>query len=327
MSSTHSGAGPDGRYAEDVIEIPPRAWLAILRRTLRSFTTDNLSLVAGGATFFLLLAIFPALAAFVALYGLLFDVATVEGHVAAMAGVLPAAAIDLVGAELNRLASQPSGALGVGFVVGLLIALWSANAGVKALFAALNQVYGEVEERGFVRLTLTSLAFTLAAIIGAALLLAAVVVVPIVLGRLGLSDATHWMLSLLRWPVLLLLVMVGIAILFRYGGSRRPPRWRWIVWGAAVTAVLWVAASAAFSYYLSNFADYNATYGSLGAVVGFMMWLYVSLMILFAGAELNAEVERQLVTDTTVGPAKPMGSRGAMVADTLPEDLEEPTPR
>lgn len=320
MATAKTGPGPDGRYAEDVIEIPVRGWKAILSRTMASFTSDNVSLAAGGATFFLLLAVFPGLAAFVAIYGLLFDPATVQQHTAALSGVLPDAAIGLIGAELERLASQPASALGFGFVLSILLALWSANAGVKALFAAMNQVYGEVEDRGFVRLTLTSLAFTLAAIIGAAILLGAVVVVPAVLGSLGLGSAAQTLLSLLRWPVLLLIVMLGIGVLYRYGASRNPPRWKWIVWGCFVTAVVWVIASAAFSYYLSNFANYNATYGSIGAVVGFMMWMYVSLMILLAGAELNAEIEHQLVTDTTVGPPKPMGRRGAVVADTLPED-------
>lgn len=163
----------------------------------------------------------------------MFDVATVQQHVAALSGVLPSSVVDLVGVELERLANQPAGALGIGFAVSLIVALWSANAGVKALFSALNVVYGEAEKRGFLRLTAQSLASTLAAIVGAAVLLAAVVVVPAVLGRLGLSSVGSAALSLLRWPVLLVVVMLGIGLLCRHGhgASRRPSRWKWISWG------------------------------------------------------------------------------------------------
>ena len=318
MADEHT-AEASGRYAEHVFEIPPPAWRSILKRTMADVGENNLSLIAGGATFFLLLAIFPGLAAFVALYGLVFDVTQVQEHVAALSGVLPGDAITLVSDQLSRLAEQNSNALTFGFVIGLLVALWSANAGVKALFAAMNVVYGESEKRGFFTLTLVSFAFTLAAIFGAAVLLGAVVVVPAVLTHVGLGSTGETLVSLARWPVLFVILMLGLSLLFRYGASRRAPRLRWVIWGSALTSVLWVIASAAFSYYLSNFANYNATYGSLGAIVGFMMWLYVSLMILLIGAEFNAEVEHQVVTDTTVGPVKPMGKRRAVVADTLPE--------
>ncbi|ORE96054.1 putative ribonuclease BN [Stappia sp. 22II-S9-Z10] len=320
MAQTDLDAGPDGRYAEGIFEIPWPAWRAILMRVFTDINTNNISLIAGGATFFLLLAIFPGLAAFVALYGLVFDVSQVHDHVAALSGVLPTDAVGLITEQLSRLASQRDGALGIGFVVGLLVALWSANAGVKGLFSALNVVYGETEKRGFFKLTLVSLVFTLAAIVGAAVLLGAIVVVPAVMGVLGLASAGERLIALARWPVLFVVLMMGLSLLFRYGASRRPPRLRWVIWGSALTALLWVVASAAFSFYLSHFANYNATYGSLGAIIGFMMWLYVSLMILLLGAELNAEVEHQLITDTTVGPIKPMGERRAVVADKLPED-------
>ncbi|UOM35178.1 YihY/virulence factor BrkB family protein [Acuticoccus sp. I52.16.1] len=322
MNVAEPKAGVDGRYAEGIFQIPPGAWMEILKRTVRDVGRNNLSLIAGGATFFLLLAIFPALAAFVALYGLVFDVAAVQEHVTALTGVLPAEAIDLVSEQLSRLASQNEGTLGIGFAVGLGVALWSANAGVKALFAAMNVVYGEEEKRGFVKLTLISLAFTLAAIVAAAILLGAIVVVPAVLAVIGLQSTGGLIIDLARWPILFVVLLSGLSLLFRYGASRRPPRLRWVVWGSVLTAALWVAASAAFSFYLANFANYNATYGSLGAVIGFMMWLYVSLMILLIGAELNAEVEHQLITDTTVGPMKPMGERRAVVADTLPDTAE-----
>jgi membrane protein len=319
-NNTHTAPDEVGRYAESVFQIPRKGWKEILSRAAAEVGRDNLSLVAGGAAFFLLLAIFPALAAFVALYGLLFDPAQVESQIAALQGLMPGAATDILQGELERLTATDSASLSFGFVFGLLVSLWSANAGVKSLFAAMNIVYDEDEKRGFVALTLRSFAFTLAAIVGAVVLLTAIVVVPAVLGSLGLGQAAETAIDILRWPILLLVLTFGIGALFKFGASRRPPRWRWISWGTGLTAVLWVVVSAAFSFYLSNFANYNATYGSLGAVIGFMMWLYISLMILFVGAELNAEIERQVATDTTVGPPKPMGQREANHADHLPDD-------
>ncbi|MCF3936494.1 YihY/virulence factor BrkB family protein [Acuticoccus sp. M5D2P5] len=308
-----------GRYAENVFHIPLQGWKEIIKRTIKAISEDNLSLIAGGVTFFLLLAIFPALAAFVALYGLVSDVSTVQQHLNLLAGFVPSDGVELIGGELTRLASRSNGTLGFGFILGLLVALWSANAGVKALFAALNIVYDEREKRGFIELTLKSFAFTLAAIVGAGILLIVVVAAPAFMGRLGLSVQTELWVSILRWPILLFAVFGGIGLLFKFGASRQPPRWRWISWGTLLTAVLWVGVSAGFSFYLSNFANYDATYGTLGAVIGFMMWLYISLFVMLAGAELNAEIEHQVAIDTTSGPYKPMGMRDAIKADYLPE--------
>jgi membrane protein len=184
--------------------------------------------------------------------------------------------------------------------------------------AALNIVYDEEEERGFVGLTLVSLAFTLGGIVLAAVLVAVVAAAPAALSGLGLGGAAATAVGILRWPVLLLVLIGAIGIVFRYGPSRSRPRWRWIVWGVVATAVLWILVSALFSFYLANFASYSATYGALGAVIGLMMWLYLSTTILLAGAALNSEIERQVATDTTTGPAEPLGRRGAVMADRLP---------
>lgn len=309
---------PDGRHAEGWSSIPRGGWRAILRRTMQGFSEKNLSLVAGGATFFMLLAIFPAIAAFVSLYGLLFDTAAVETQVAQLEGFVPESGLDLIEGELSRLAATSSGSLGFAFVAGLLVALWSANAGVKSLLSAMNIVWGESEERGIVRLTLTAFAFTLGGLLVIAAFVAVVAVAPAVLGLLGLGEAASWAIAILRWPALFALLAVAVALLFRYGPSRTPARWRWIGWGAIVTTVAMVIVAGAFSFYLSNFGNYNATYGTLGAVIGLMMWMYVTLLVLLLGAEFSAQVEHHVATDTTVGPAMPLGSRGATMADRLP---------
>lgn len=307
-----------GRFAENVFAIPLSGWRAILSRTMGEIGNDNLTLVAGGCAFFLLLAIFPALAAFVAIYGLYADPSTVEEHLSLLTGVMPASGAEIIGGELTRLASTSGGSLGLGLIAGVVLSLWSANAGVKALFAAMNVAYEEEEDRGFVRLTLVSLTFTVLAILAAAALVVAVIAVPAVLSFAGLPASQETLISLGRWPLLLLIVWLGLMALYRVGPSRRSARLAWLWPGALLTAIVWLIASALFSFYLANFSNYSATYGTLGALIGFLMWMYVSLLIVLVGAELNAETERQLATDTTVGPARGMGRRGAVVADNLP---------
>jgi membrane protein len=207
--------------------------------------------------------------------------------------------------------------LGFGFVFGLAVALWSANAGMKAIMDALNVVYEEQEKRGFIKLTLVSLAFTLAAIGSAFLAVGAVVVLPVALNYLGLPNVTDLLLRIARWPLLLILIIVGLGLLYRYGPSRRKPRWQWISVGSVIAVVAWLVSSALLSWYLASFADYNATYGSLGAGIGMMMW--ISSIVILLGAQLNSEIEHQTARDSTVDGPRPLGTRGALMADTVGE--------
>lgn len=280
-------------------------------------------LVAGGATFYLLLALFPALTAFVSAYGFFADPATVTQHVAMLGALVPADGLDIIRERLGSLATQGSGALGIGIVVGLLVAFWSANNGVKALFEALNIAYGETEKRSFLWLNLVAFAFTLGAMFAAALLITAVGIVPVALALLRLEGLSELLISGLRWPVLVVLIGTGITLLYRYGPSREPAKWRWVTWGSAFATLVWIAASAAFSFYLQRFANYEATYGSLGAIIGFLMWTWISVIILILGAKLNAEMEHQTAIDSTTGAPQPMGERGAFMADTLGEPHDE----
>ena len=200
---------------------------------------------------------------------------------------------------------------------GLLFALWSANSGTKAVIDGLNVAYGEAEKRSFIRLNLISLVFTLGAFLSLTLAVGAVVVAPIVLTHLGLGGVADTLVRLLRWPALLAFVIVGLAILYRYGPSRREARWTWLSVGSVAAAVGWLVTSALFSWYIANFGTYDATYGSLGAAIGMMMWMWISMIVILVGAQLNAEIEHQTSTDSTVGPDKPLGRRGAVKADTI----------
>lgn len=306
-----------GRNAEGPSEVPAKGWKDILWRLVAEFNEDRLMLVAAGATFYLLLALFPAMSAFVSVYGFVADPQTVADHIAFLGGLLPSGGVDLIETQLAALSEQDESALSIGFLVGLAIALWSANSGIKTLFDAMNIVYEEDEKRGFVKLNLLSLAFTLAAMCVGILMIAAVGVVPALLALLNLGAWTETLISLLRWPVLLVAVALAISMIYRFGPSRSKAKWRWISWGSCLATLVWVAASIAFSFYLENFADYNATYGTLGAVIGFMMWLWISVLVVLVGAELDAELEHQTSRDTTTGPDEPMGERGAQMADEV----------
>lgn len=305
-----------GRQASRPSEIPARGWSDILRRTLQQLNEDNLSIVAAGIAFYAFTALVPALAALVAIYALVTDPATIAEHVEAMTGMLPAQARPLLHDQLVRLTSNSSAA-GWSAVLGVGIALVGAMKAVTALITGLNIAYDEAERRGIVRLYLTAFALTLAGIVGAVLAMTLLAVLPAVLRVVGVGDAAQTAVAVLRWPLLLALFIFAISVVFRYAASRANPRWRWVSWGAGAATALWLIGSGAFSLYLSKFGNYEGTYGSLGAVVAFLMWLFLTSYVILLGAELDAEMERQTVRDTTDAPEKPMGHRGAHAADTL----------
>lgn len=312
-----------GRDAEWPSEIPARGWKDILWRIWSEISEDRVMLIAAGATFYLLLALFPALTAFVSLYGFVADPTTVAEHISYLGGLMPSGGLEIIQGQLESLATQSEDTLSVGFLVGLAIALWSANNGVKTLFEAMNVAYEETEKRGFFMLNLVSFTFTLGAIFIAIAMIMMVGVVPAVLAFLRLDQSAELLIRLARWPVLLIAIFLGITLIYRFGPSRRRAKWRWLNWGAIIATLVWVVASIGFSFYLQNFANYNATYGSLGAVIGLMMWTWISVIILIVGAEINAEIEHQTAQDSTIGKWKPMGKRGAVVADTVGKPAEE----
>jgi len=313
--------GGRGRRAETPWQIPWAGWKDIFWRTYAEISDDRLVAVAAGVVFYGLLAIFPGITALVSMYGLFADASTISEHLSLLGGLLPQGALDIVQEQIARITSKGDATLGLGFVLGLALALWSANTGMKALIDALNVIYDEKEERGIIRLNLTSLTLTLGAILSLLLAIGAVIILPLLLNYVGSSGLSE-MLGLLRWPALLVLVIVGLAVIYRLGPSRAKARWEWLTVGSLFAAVAWLVASALLSWYLANFADYNATYGSLGAAIGLMMWLWISSIVLLFGAELNSEIEHQTARDSTVGREKPLGARGATMADTVGSSSE-----
>jgi len=306
-----------GRLASTPSEVPARGFKDVVLRLWNNIGEDRIMLVAAGVTFYALLAIFPAIAALVALYGLFADPSSIAATLDNLSGVVPGGALDVVRQEMNRVASAGPTKLGVAFVFGFLVSLWSANAGIKSIFDALNLVYNENEKRGLIGLNLVSLAFTLAAIIFVLVAIGCIAALPAVFSSGQLSGPSALIAQIARWPVLFVVIALGLSLAYRYGPSRAEPQWRWITWGSAFAAIAWVAVSVAFSWYAANFGSYNKTYGSLGAIVVFMFWIWLSVSVILIGAELDAEMEHQTVRDTTTGSGKPMGARGATMADTV----------
>jgi membrane protein len=272
-------------------------WRAVLVRVYKNMNDNRLLAVAAGVVFYGLLALFPALTALVSLYGLLADPATLHERLSLLSGILPQGAIDIGGEQLARLAAHRGSALSLGFVGGLGVALWSANAGAKAIMDGLNVAYGETEKRGLIALNLVGFAFTLGAIAAAICAVAAIVIVPAMLHHLGLGHGLDALIGIGRWPALLALVTVGLSLLYRYGPSLAHPQWTWLFPGNVIAAFAWLAASALFSWYIAHFGTYDATYGSLGAAIGMMTWMWISMIIILLGAELNAQIEREYRRD------------------------------
>ncbi|WP_371155821.1 YihY/virulence factor BrkB family protein [Jannaschia sp. 2305UL9-9] len=310
--STTSHRPHRGHLADTPTEVPPRGWKDIARRVVAETSDDRVLLVAAGVTFYLLLALAPTLAAFVSLYGLFFDTGSIQEHMAVLQGIVPDGGMTILQDQIDRLVSTDQGTLGFAFVLSLAVALWSATSGMKSLFEAMNVAYDENEKRGFVGLTLQAFAMTVVTMAGAIALITTDIVLSAVLGASGGVIAT-----IVTAALGLLALVLFMAALYRYGPSREAPEWAWITPGAILAAICIVLVSVAFSFYVSNFGTYNETYGSLGAVVGFLTWLWLTLTVLILGAELNSEMEHQTARDTTTGQDEPMGQRGAVMADKV----------
>lgn len=312
---THRSAR--GRDAERPAEIPPRGWVDILWRVWLELGRDNAALIAAGLALYALLATFPALVAALAVYGFFASPAEAAEHAAALFRVMPPDAAALFRDRLEALAAREQQALGVGAVASLLVALWSARRGMLALIIATNIAYEEPDRRGWFHRLLLSLGFTIGAVLCFVVVVALAVAAPFSVEMADLGRGAEISLLAARWALLWVFLVLALAVIYRFGPHRATARWRWVTWGSAMAATLWLVGSGLFSLYVRNFGSYGETYGALGGVVVLLLWFFMSGYVVVLGAEINAELEHQTARDSTTGPEQPMGERGAHVADTL----------
>ena len=267
-------------------------WWAILTNFWAELDRDHVSIMAAGVAFYALLSIFPGMSALISIYGLIADPATIENQLNSLAGILPQEALKLLSDQLHTLVAAPRDKLGLGLVVSLLIALWSATSGTGALMRALTVAYEERDDRGILSFYGRAIALTLRIGLFALLSLFLIAVVPAIIDLLPVSELWRDRVSMIRWPLLAILVVIALGVLYRYAPARRQQSWNCLSLGTLAAAVLWLVGSAGFSFYVARFSSYDKTYGSLGAVVILLMWFYVTAFIILAGAELNSEIEK-----------------------------------
>ncbi len=308
-----------GKDAINPIQIPLRGWKEIFLRVKNRIGEDHITAIAAGVAFYAFLSIFPAIAAGVSIYALAVDPATVEEHIAALAGVLPQEAQQVIGQQLSAFVNQAGGNLGWAVAFGIVLGIWAANKGTRALFEGLNIAYQESNARSFVRLNALTLLFTFGGILLALISAALVVALPIAMAFVGIPETAEFFLRTIRWVFLAGIILFALSMVYRYAPVRENAKWKWVTPGSAIATFLWLLGSGAFSFYVSNFGNFNEVYGSVGAVVILMLWLLLSSFIILLGAEVNAEMEHQTSKDSTTGPEKPMGERGAHKADTVAE--------
>ena len=315
-----------GRNASRPKDIPKKGWWDILLRVKDEQSKDNLSIVGAGVAFYWFLAIFPAMAATVSIYGLAADPEQLQRQIESLSSVMPEQAFQILQNQLTTVVSHSGGALGLGVVTGILLTIWSSNKGMKALMTALNIVYDEEEGRGFFKLNAISLLLTVCTIVFGLLAISLIIAIPALMAMISVPSSIQAIFTYLRWPLLGILLVLALAAAYHFCPDRDRPKWRWVSWGSVAATVLWLLMSILFSFYVANFGSYSKTYGSMGAVIILMMWFFLSAYIVLLGGELNAEMEHQTRKDSTVGRPEPMGRRGAYVADTPGEKRAESQP-
>ena len=312
-----------GTMADRPKEIPARGWKDIFLRVKDEFTNDHISIVAAGVAFYFFLALFPLMSAMVAIYGLVFDAAQVEQQLSQLSAVMPPQAQDIIGPQLHKIVSAPQQGLGLALIFSILLSLWSANSGTKALFDGVNIAYNQNEERNFFKLNGITLAVTLGGILVGLIAVALVIGFPAIIDRLGLPSTISDIISLARWPLLFAFIVFSLSVIYKIAPDRNNPKFKWVTWGACIAAALWIGASLLFSLYINNFGNYDATYGAIAAVIILMLWFQITSICVLLGAEINSEMEHQTAKDTTVGEPEPLGQRRGYHADRVAAGTEE----
>lgn len=273
-------------------------WITVAKRTWAEGTEDHINLIAAGCAFYGLMAIFPGIVAVMAIAGFFVDPETIVDQANTLSGIMPQQAAEIVIDQARSVAGGDSSGLTIAAILGLLTAFYSATAGVRSLMEGLNVAFDISEPRGFIKGLAVRAVLTLGLIIGFLLIVGVLVILPLILTFLVSGGVSEIIMTWLRWPIVLVIVIGGLAILYQYGPNRKHRAWRWITPGAVVATLIWIAGSLGFAYYVSNFGSYNETFGALGGVIVLLLWLWLSAYIVLLGAELDSEIERVAQDDT-----------------------------
>ncbi len=324
MANKTDATNTTGRSAQKPADIPAPGWKAIAKRVKAELKNDHVSLLAAGVAFKLLLALFPGIVAVITVWGLVASPDEITRQVQGFTAALPKGAGQLLTNQMRNVAGARQGTLSVALIISLLVAIWSASGGMAGLIEGCTTAYDEVDERKFPIKRGLAILLTVGAIIFLVIAIGLIAVLPPVLRNVGLGAGAETAMNIGRWPLLALMVIAGLAVLYKYAPDRDRPKLRWVSWGAVIATVLWLVGSALFTLYVNNFGNFGKTYGSFAGIVVLMLWLMLTAFIVLLGAEINGEIERQTAKDTTVGSEQPMGQRGAEPADTTPEDYDSP---
>ena len=297
MSATSTG--DRGHAAEKPSQIPLKGWKDIAIRVKDQLTKDHVSIVSAGIAFYFFLAIFPAIGAALSIYGLVMDPAQVAQQMSQLANHLPEQAHELIGGILEQQSERSGAALGWGLVLSVLISLWSANKGTRALFEGINIAYYETDKRGFIGKNAVTILFTLGGMVIGFIVIAMVAFLPALIDKIALPPTLETLVQSLRWPILTMIVILALALVYKVAPYRKSPEFKWTSWGAIIATLLWLSGSLLFSLFVSNFGNFDETYGSFAAVIILMLWFFLSAFIVLLGAEINSEMEQQTNRDTT----------------------------
>lgn len=308
-----------GVDASEPSQIPAQGWRQILVRTKDEIKEDRVGLMAAGVAFYAMLAIFPALIAAITVWGLVSDPQQIQQTIGSFTSALPEGAAILLEDQISQIARSSDSTLGWALAASLAGALWSASSGTKGLMNAINAAYDEAETRGFLKVRGLALLLTVGGVFFGLVVLGLIAVIPGVLGAMDLGSTLERLIGWARWPILAVALVGGLAVMYRSAPDRDQPEWGWLSWGAVAALVIWLFASAGFSWYVTSFGSFGETYGSIAGVIVLMLWFFLTAFAVLLGAELNAEMELQTNRDTTRGDPQPMGHRGAHVADSEPQ--------
>lgn len=304
-----------GQDAETPWQIPARGWLQIGKRVLQQVSGDNVQIVSAGVAFYFFLSLFPAVAACLSIYGLVYTPGETATQMEQLRTLMPGEAVDLISEFATQLSLGESRSLSWGVALSIVFGVWSTNKGTTALFTGLNIAYEQAESRPFLRRTLLTLGVTLGSIVVMALLLVVVAILPAIRAAIELPPFSDALINFARWPVIAVVALFVLGVLYKIAPNRRSPSWRWVTPGSLVATLLWLLGSLGFGWYIESFGNMSKTYGGVAAIVVLMLWFFITAFAILLGAEINAESEHQTTRDSTIGPERPLGQRGAWHAD------------